>query len=213
MVDDINAIQSKPDLMDAAMQEAAFAIANQMDSDVMATFNGAALAARRTRVTTNVDTTANRKTLVELLLKAVIDTKNAMDTANILPGERWMVVHPDTISLLEEYFLVGTATNAGSLYLPATGEATLRNGFSGSLMGFQVYRTTKIPEVTVSSVLYHRTFVGQGNEAVTLAQQLAKMEVARPETLFADLVKGLYVYGSKTVHPTRLYTIEHRQFT
>ena len=212
LVDDIQRVQSKPDIMDEAINEAAFKIANQIDSDIMTEVNTAEASARRERVATAMTSSALRKTAVEAILKAMIDQKNAMSSASIPLEDRWFVIHPDTLSLFEEYFLVGATTGTASLFLPVTTEDTLRNGFAGKMLGYNMYVTTKVPSVTVSSTDYHILYMGQGRENFTHAAQISEMEVARPDDLFADLVKGLYVYGTKTVHPGRLYNIQHIAF-
>ena len=42
------------------------------------------------------------------------------------------------------------------------------------------------------------------NDAITFASQLAKIESLRDQNSFSDLVRGLYLYGAKTVQPKAL---------
>ena len=42
------------------------------------------------------------------------------------------------------------------------------------------------------------------NDAITFASQLAKIESLRDKDSFSDLVRGLYLYGAKTVVPSAL---------
>ena len=42
------------------------------------------------------------------------------------------------------------------------------------------------------------------NDAITFASQLARIESLRDKDSFADLVRGLYLYGAKTVQPKAL---------
>ena len=42
------------------------------------------------------------------------------------------------------------------------------------------------------------------NEAITFASQLARIETLRDKDSFSDLVRGLYLYGAKTVQPKAL---------
>ena len=42
------------------------------------------------------------------------------------------------------------------------------------------------------------------NEAITFASQLAKVESLRDKDSFSDLIRGLYLYGAKTVQPKAL---------
>ena len=40
--------------------------------------------------------------------------------------------------------------------------------------------------------------------AITFASQLAKIESLRDKDSFSDLIRGLYLYGAKTVQPNAL---------
>ena len=45
------------------------------------------------------------------------------------------------------------------------------------------------------------------NEAITFAEQLTKTETVKDKSFFGDLVRGLAVYGAKTVQPNALAKI------
>ena len=77
------------------------------------------------------------------------------------------------------------------------------------LFGFALQVANTVPDgAAIASKATYRLFAGQGNEAVTHADQIVQTEAYRPEKRFADAVKMLYVYGTKRILPTRLYTIE-----
>ena len=44
-------------------------------------------------------------------------------------------------------------------------------------------------------------------KAIAFAGQIDKVETARKEKGFADIIKGLHVYGAKLVRPKELYVI------
>lgn len=204
-VDDIDALQSEPDLMSRAMEEAAFDMANQIDSDLQATFNGTYNATRSVRVIEAF----TASDVGEKLIQGLISLRRMMSTANQQMDMRMLVVHPDTMAILDTHF---TTKPADGVYLPATSEATLANGFSGKLLGFDLYQTTKVPAVEVNDVNYHRLFAVAGNEAVTFADQLTEIEPYRPHDGFSDAIKMLNVYDSLAVKPEWVYTLEHQQF-
>lgn len=203
-VDDIDALQAEPDLMDRAMYEAAYNMASQIDDDLQTTFNGTYNASRSIRVTEAF--TADD--VGEKLIEGVISLRRMMSTANLPMEMRMLTAHPDTIAILDAHF---ATKPADGVYLPATSESTIANGFSGKLLGFDLYQTTKVPTVDVSSVDYHRLFAVAGNEAVTFADQLVEVEPYRPHDGFSDAIKMLNVYGSLAVVPNRVYTLEHQQ--
>ena len=45
---------------------------------------------------------------------------------------------------------------------------------------------------------------------ISHASQIIKTEAYRPELQFADAVKMLYVYGTKAIIPTRIWTFEYQ---
>lgn len=207
-VDDIDKAQSKPDIMDDAMDEAAFEMSKQVDGDLKDIFNGAY---DSTRLIQAITDTQVSDTIAGKFLGAVRKLKRVMSNAYHPLDGRWLVIHPDTLEFLEKYFSSANGNSAG-IYLPRTSESTLRNGFAGMLYGFRLHVTTECPEGTDQSTnKTWRLFAGRGNEAVTHASQLLSTEAYRPEKRFGDAVKGLNVYGSKAVLPARLYTIEHRK--
>lgn len=203
-VDDIDELQSEPDLMERAMNEAAYDMASQIDSDLQTTFNGAYAAARSVRVTDAF--TAD--SIGQKLLEGVISLRRMMSTANLPMEMRMLTAHPDTMAILDSHF---ATKSADGVYVPATSEATIANGFSGKLLGFDLYQTTKVPTVDVSGTDYHRLFAVAGNEAVTFADQLTEIEPYRPHDGFSDAIKMLNVYGSKAIKPEWVYTLEHQQ--
>ena len=203
LVDDVDAVQHRPSLMDEAMDEAAFQMALQVDSDIVTEVDKAYLAARSVRVAEDLGEAAGIKALIQ----GFVEVKRRMTIANIPLQDRWAVIHPDFIAVLEDYF----ATNANDVYLPATSEQTLRNGFSGMLVGFNLFATTRVPDVTADSKDFWRSYCGSGTQAITHASQIVETEAYRPERRFGDAVKGLRVYGTKTIHADRLFTVEHQK--
>ena len=203
-VDDIQEFQSAPSLMDDAMRESASSVATVMDNYLKGIFSAGHAGARNTAV----DPALANDGFGEALIKAFIDMKADMGLANIPENDRWAVVNPRTIKGLERYFLTKPADG---VYVPATADQVVRNGFAGTLLGFSLRVTTNTIEATVGGAAHDRIMAGQGNLNVTMAEQMRELEVDRPSNSFSDLVKGLYVYGAKLVHTDRLYTIDHKQ--
>ena len=134
------------------------------------------------------------------VIGAFIDQKLAMTNADLPQGDRWAVVPPELLSGLERYFLL--EQDASGVWLPATQEQTLRNGFAGTLVGFSLYVSkATVAGTAISSKATKRCVLGQGSEAVTIANQIVENEAYRPERRFGDAVKGLMVYGAKNVLP------------
>ena len=209
-VDDIEEAQTRPNTMDDAMGEAAFQMANAQDNDYRTTITGGFNASRDTAVSVALDAADDAYDIA--LLKAFTQTGLAMDEANVPQEDRWGIVSPFLRKRLTDRFAI--SGNGAGVYVPATAEQTLRNGFIGNLLGFRLMVTNKVPEITTGSgqsqVTSDRFFLGQGTSASTRAEQLVSIEAYRPERRFGDAVKGLRVYGSKLVHPSRIFTITAR---
>ena len=205
LVDDVDRAQERPDQMDDAMRWAAHQMAIEVNQSMQDEFNTAYDAARSTQVSGD-PVAADNTTWGKALIRAFAKTKREMTDAFIPEENRWALVSTKMIEGLEVYF---TTSNPSGIWLPATQEQTLRNGYMGRLLGFALHATTNTPDgAQVGGKDTHRSFVGQGNEAVSFVNQITENEAYRPEKRFADAVKGLMVYGQKAVLPKRLYTLE-----
>ncbi|UKI40832.1 MAG: hypothetical protein L6V95_12030 [Candidatus Melainabacteria bacterium] len=71
----------------------------------------------------------------------------------------------------------------------------MRNGSIGRIAGMDVLVT---PNLTATDSKIN--VLAGTNDAITYASQLAKIEVLRDPDSFSDLVRGLYLYGAKTVN-------------
>lgn len=211
-VDDIDRAQSMPNIMDDAMQWAAYQMALTIDADIRAEVGEAFDATRRTEAVNKATSPASG--FVAEFIAALAKTTRVFEEANIR-GPLWAVVHPSVIEALTVYY--ATSQAAGGIFVPATAEQALRNGFSGSLLGYRLYVANTVPlgnaaagTPTKAGVAgSKRIWCGRGNDTVTFASQIVENEAYRPEKRFGDAVKGLNVYGVKTVLPARLRFIDH----
>lgn len=181
-IDDVDAAQNRTSLMDAAMQRAAYALADATEKIIL----------------TAIDTDATNKLLPAAALdetnvyKEIVKMKVAMDKANVPSQGRWLVVSPDTHALLlqDQRFVATGGTMA---------EETLRNGFIGRILGFDVYLSNNISTLTNGNAA-----IAGVNMAVTFAEQIVETEAYRMEKRFADSVKGLNIFGVKVIYPESL---------
>ena len=205
LVDDVDRAQERPNIMDDAMGEGAFQLSKQVDTDIRAEFNTAFDATRRiAQQTAHPDVTD--ATFGQQFIRNVSKLKRTMTDAHLPLEDRWLIVNPHVMEGLDNYF---STNNQAGVWVPATSESTLRNGFSGLLFGFALQVAPAVPDgAQVGGKATYRLFAGQGNETVSHAEQLVETEAYRPEKRFADAIKGLMVYGTKAILPKRLYTLE-----
>ena len=76
------------------------------------------------------------------------------------------------------------------------GDQVIQNGYIGNVAGFSVHVTTNNP--AVSGVVNLLAFT---QDFISFASQVSQIETVRPYNMFAEAVKGLYLYGSKVVIP------------
>tara|TARA_E500000178_G_scaffold325174_1_gene352324 strand:- start:1382 stop:2452 length:1071 start_codon:yes stop_codon:yes gene_type:complete len=124
--------------------------------------------------------------------------------------DRWLVVDPVFMELLgdENSKLVNADFNA----------AELKNGLAlTNLAGFRLYVSSNLPSVgtgpgTSGSANQNSNFgaivAGHGS-AVATAEQLSKTETYRDPDSFADIVRGMHLYGRKILRPEAIVTAKY----
>lgn len=80
-------------------------------------------------------------------------------------------------------------------------DRVLRNGEIGEAAGLRVLVSNNVPSATSTTVF--RILAGYAG-AISVAEQISKVEAYTPEKRFADAIKGLHLYGAKVVRPTGL---------
>jgi N4-gp56 family major capsid protein len=186
-IDDVDAAQQVPKVMQGAMAEAAYALANDLDS-YLAGLNGDADITSGFG-TDNDPIEPDTDSAYEYLANAF----TALDEANCPSQGRWAVVPPWFHGLLRKdarFVSYGTDQN----------RAVLENGIVGQAAGFNVFVSNNV--ANDEGAAYKIMF---GHPAAwTMALQVEKVEAFRMERRFADAMKGLNVYGAKVVRPTIL---------
>ncbi|WP_327215552.1 N4-gp56 family major capsid protein [[Kitasatospora] papulosa] len=108
---------------------------------------------------------------------------------------RWAVVTPKFYGLLlkdPRFVSAGDAQAA----------ATRMNGMVGEAAGFSIRMSNNAPNGPGAGA--GKLVIAGYNGAVTYAEEINKTEAARKEKGFADIVKGLHLYGAKVVRPKGL---------
>ena len=135
-----------------------------------------------------------------------------MDEANVDSADRWFVADPVFYELLmdEDSKFINSDFGGGD---------ELRNGRVGSglIRGFKVYKSNNLPFVgtgagTSASAGSESDFgmvVAGHQSCVATAQQLAKTETYRDTGSFADIVRGMQLYGRKILRPEGLLVAQY----
>jgi len=185
-VDDVDRVQQRPKVMDAAMREAAYALRDAADQYIASVMVAGAGVAHGTDASPTVLDTAAKA------YEMLVDIGTKLDEQNVPKEGRWIIVPPWIYALfLKDSRFVSAGT--------AQTDRVLANGEVGRAAGFTILESNNVP---VSSSKY-RVLAGVP-QACSFAEQIMKVEAYRPEKRFADAVKGLHVYGAKVVRPQAL---------
>ena len=128
-----------------------------------------------------------------------------LDTQFVDTNGRWLVVDPVFLEILKD--------EDSRLLNSDFGGSGLQNGLVvNNLHGFKVYVSNSLPKIgtgpgTVGTANQSDNFgiivAGHGS-AVASAQQITKTESYRDPDSFADIVRGMHLYGRKILRPEAL---------
>lgn len=186
-INDVAQAQANQSIMDAHLQNAKKAIEQVQDSYLLSQHANADAA--NVVGSEAAAITLDKSTIYENFVKLALKLKNADAVSN--NQKPWVVINP----VIESYLL--QSPEFISAYNVA--DETLREGAIGRIAGMDVLVSTNLSAVGGKYYVLAGT-----NEAVTFASQLSKIESLRDKDSFSDLVRGLYLYGAKTVQPKSL---------
>jgi len=126
-------------------------------------------------------------------------------------GDRWLVIDPVFLELLGD-------ENSKLMNADYGGAGKLQNGLVlNNLAGFRVYVSSNLPALgtgagTSGTANQNSNFgvimAGHGSAAAT-AEQLSKTETYRDPDSFADIVRGMHLYGRKILRPEAIVTAKY----
>jgi len=181
-IDDIDRAQSSPKLMEAAMKNAASALANESDRFIYSLYAGAA------------NTITNTKVTVDNVIDILIDARTKLFENNVAdPHDIVFEVTPEIAGLILK----------AKVSLASDNTDALENGCIGSIGGCKVFVSNNVCREGAAHKCLART-----KRAIAYAEQLSEIDAYRPELRFADAVKGLHLYGAKVVYPTEMVLLD-----
>ena len=141
-----------------------------------------------------------------------------LDQQNVDRDGRWVVVDPIFAEELndENSKLLSSDFASGNPDI-------LRNGriISGMIRGFRVYMSNNLPSVgtgagtiaTGGSGSHFGVVVAGHDSAVATASQVEKVETYRDNDSFADIVRGMHLYGRKILRPEALVRAKYNLYS
>ena len=137
--------------------------------------------------------------------------KRLLDQQQVDSQGRWLVVDPVFMEILadeDSRFMNADFGESGGL----------RNGLVlNNFHGFRVYTSSNLPSVgtgsgTTGSANQNANYgviVGGHDSAVATAEQINKTETYRDTDSFADIVRGMHLYGRKILRPEAIVTAKY----
>lgn len=183
-IDDVDAAQTNPKLMDQAMQRAAYGMNDVTDAFIAglmavgALNNGANLGSDATPLVPTATTAYDM----------LVDLATDLTEKNVPTMGRFVVV-PAWFHglLLKDKRFVGNGTDYN--------KAMIEGGEVGVAAGFSVNISNNVPNTGGAKY----KIVAGTNVGASFVEQILKTEAYRPEKAFSDAIKGLHVYGAKVV--------------
>jgi hypothetical protein len=197
-VDDVDQRQAKGNIIDAAMTEAAYALSDVSDQFL------AGLAATATTDVSNVQA-ANQIAQITVNTGDIAYTQltklaQKLNEANVAQQGRFAVIPPWYLQLLLDTNKIAfNPALAGGV-----GATAVIEGYVNKLVGFDIFVSNNTP---VGGAATRNFVIGGTKQAWSYAEQISKTEAYRPQSSFADAVKGLHLYGGKLVRPDGLATL------
>ena len=118
-----------------------------------------------------------------------------LDDQDVPFENRWAVAPP----IFYEQLAQSPSKVMDMSVMDSSDVSPMRNGrvVARDLHGFKLYKSNNVPTPTGSNATQH--VLAGHMSAVTTANQIAKTEVNRSPTTFADIVRGLHVFGRRVL--------------
>lgn len=187
-LDDLDRVQSRPEVMNAALRNAAQELAATADAYVYSLVKYA----NKTLTCTPTGATD--------LIDLMIDARTLLFAQNVTdPNDIVIEVAPAVAAqILKEKAVLSTDNTD-----------CLERGYIGSIAGCKIFVSNQIAATTDTSKST-KTYqcVARTRRAIAFAEQLSEIEAYRPESRFADAVKGLHLYGAKMIYPKEVVELK-----
>lgn len=196
-VDDVDAAQSKINLLESASSQTGYAFGDVTDkylAGLLVTGTGGTIG---TKDAPKSITDAKPEDAYNLL----VDLKVALDRQNCPTMGRICVVPPEFEGfMLKDSRFVAVATNDSNVRLT---EGTVYKS-----AGFEIHVSNNAPHEDDGGSKGDQTVydvIAGCDQSGTYAEQILNTEAYRPEKSFKDAVKGLHVYGAKVLRSACVY--------
>ncbi len=192
LIEDILDVQSAYALRSEYTMSAGYAIAKQMDSDLIGLGSGLSNAKIASNGTTAWDSTGagNGADITDAGIRAAIED---LDNADVPLDQRYLVIHPTHKNVL----LAIARFTEQAYYATTASGGPIQSGEFGEIYGVKVFCTTQVPSVTAGdgSTVHHRNLLFQ-KDAFVIAEQISPRIQSKYELEYlANAVVVDTIYG------------------
>ena len=150
------------------------------------------------------------------VLNTITAMASVLDEQNVPDTNRFLVISPQVRNLLMN-------SNFQQAYLTGDSQSILRNGKIGTIDRFTVYVSNLLPTAAAgqnfdgtttgtgisANAVARKCMVAGATSAITFASQIAKVEAMPNPNDFGQLVRGLNIYGYKTIKPESMVIAQY----
>jgi len=143
-------------------------------------------------------------------LQVIARMGRLLDQKNVDSRGRWIVLDPIFIEMLKD-------EDSRVMNADFGGTGLLNGLVLNNLHGFRVYVSNNLPSVgtgagtsgTANQNANYGVIVAGHDSAVATAEQINKVESYRDPDSFADIVRGMHLYGRKILRPEAIVTAKY----
>jgi hypothetical protein len=212
ILDDIMDVQSDLNLLSMWADDAGEQLKLTIDTAVLASMLGQAVATNRgltagkSSATINLGVSGTPLTVVARnatggqveIIDVLLRLGQALDEQNIPEQGRWVVLPTWAATMIKQ-------SELRQVYLSGDSVSILRNGRIGMIDRFTIYASNLMPQGVAGGLAAGENVFFAGHaHGLTFASQITKVETLRSEMTFGTILRGLQVYGSKVLDGTAI---------
>lgn len=207
LLDDVDKVQSDIDLLNKFTDDAAKQIQISVDSSLLgavyadaSAYNCGATAGLVTAGHNLGASGAPIQITSTNIIDYIVACGGVLDEQNVPDEDRWMVL-PSWMAVMLKSSDLKDASMTGDQ------KSVIRSGLLGMIDRFVIYQSNSVGSVaaTTEASGFKSYYVLFGNkDAISFANQFTKTESLRSTESFDTIVRGLMVYGYKTIKPEAL---------
>ena len=150
------------------------------------------------------------------IISTITSMASVLDEQNVPDTDRFLVISPAVRNLL-------MGSNLQQAYLTGDNQSILRNGKIGTIDRFTIYVSNLLPTAAAgqnfdtsttgtgvsANAVARKCIIAGHTTAISFASQIAKVESLQNPNDFGTLVRGLNIYGYKTIKPESLVIAQY----